>query len=94
MTGKFLGRKIDSELEITSWNPPSQVSFKVISGPIPFEATTKVAPEGEGSRLTAMGKAEFGGFFKLAEGMAGKQLQKQFKADNENLKSLMESNQL
>lgn len=31
--------------------------------------------------MTISGQAEIGGFFKLAEGLAGKQLEKQMEAD-------------
>jgi carbon monoxide dehydrogenase subunit G len=88
---RFLGRDIEAELEITDWQPPTQNSYKAISGPVPFEMTVKAEPQGEGTLLTQTGKVEFGGFFKLAEGLAGKQLDKQMEADMHTLKVLLES---
>jgi carbon monoxide dehydrogenase subunit G len=89
---RFMGRDIESELQITDWQPPTQNSFKAISGPVPFEMTIKVEPQGEGTLLTQSGTAELGGVFKLAEGLVGKQLKKQMEADNQTLKDLLESN--
>lgn len=88
---KFMGREIEAELEITDWQPPTQNSYKAISGPVPFEMTVKAESQGEGTLLTQTGKVEFGGFFKLAEGMASKQLEKQMEADMHSLKVLLES---
>jgi carbon monoxide dehydrogenase subunit G len=91
---KFMGRDIESDMQITDWESPSLVSFKTLSGPIPMEATNNLEPKDNGTLLTLNGKIEFGGFFKMAEGMAGKQVVKQVENDNKTLKQLMESNQL
>ncbi len=89
-TGKFMGREIDSALEITSWDPPAQTSFKTVTGPVPFELTATLAEEGAGTNLTMRGTAEFGGFFKLAEGLVGKQMDKQMGSDLKSLKEVLE----
>lgn len=89
---RFMGRDIESELQITDWQPPTQNSVKAITGPVPFEMTIKVEPQGEGTLLTQTGQVELGGVFKLAEGLTGKQLKKQMEADNQTLKELLESN--
>lgn len=88
--GSFLGRKIDSNLEVTAWDPPNQFGLKAVSGPIPFEINVNMTSNGNGTSVTLIGQAEFGGFFKLAEGLAGKQLEKQLDKDFETLKNLME----
>jgi len=87
----LLGRKIEVELKVTGWDPPNQWSLKNIGGPIPLEATSKFEAQGDGTLLTETGQAEIGGFFKLAEGLVGKQLEKQFEADNAALKLLLEA---
>ena len=91
---KFLGRKIEAELQVTVWEPPHQVSFKSIGGPISMEVTNKVEPQGDGALLTSKSRVEFGNFFKLAEGLVSKQVEKQLDTDNNTLKLLMESNQV
>ena len=87
---KFLGRKIESTNEITIWDPPNQFGFKTVGGPMPFEATTTLESKENGTQLTLRGQAELGGLFKIAEGLAGKQIEKQSLADFDALKLLLE----
>ena len=89
--GKFLGRKNETEIQMTSYDPPRQSSVKAVSGPIPFENTHKFQKQDGGTLLTFTGQAEFGGFFKMAEGLVGKQMEKQMDADGAALKKLLES---
>lgn len=94
VVARFLGREIDTEAQVTAWEPPHRIDWKGLNGPYPVEVTNTVEPQGEGTLLTSVSRAEFGGFFKLAAGLVGKQLQKQIGSNYESLKLLMESNQL
>jgi len=85
----FLGRKIEAVAEITGWDPPNLYRTKSLGGPFPFEAASKFEAQGGGTLLTQTVQAEFGGFFKLAEGLVGKQLEKQFEANHAALKLLL-----
>lgn len=84
---KFMGREFESTAEITEWEPPSRYGMRVEEGPVPFELSVRIEPEGSGSLVTLNGQAEVGSFFKLAEGLVGKQLQKQFETDLNTMKS-------
>ena len=94
VVARFLGRKIESEIEVTAWEPPHRVDFKFVNGPYPAEVSNILEPQGEGTLLTSQSQGEMGSFFKLAEGLVARQLEKQIDANNESLKLLMESNQL
>ena len=59
-----------------------------------MEVTNELEPQDGGTNLIITGRAEFGGLFKLAEGLISKQLEKQMDTDHNTLKLLMESNQL
>jgi hypothetical protein len=87
---KFLGREIESTSEVTVWDPPNEFATKSVGGPIPYELSMKFSPKDDGTQLTLNGQAEIGGFFKLAEGMAGKQFEKQIDADLKSLKEHLE----
>lgn len=87
----FLGRKIDAKIEITGWDPPNQFGAKTISGPIPFETGNSYKAQEGGTLMTSVVQAELGGFFKLAEGLVGKQMEKQFNSDWVTLKKLLEA---
>jgi carbon monoxide dehydrogenase subunit G len=91
VTTKFLGRTIEGELERTRFDPPTHVTSKVIRGPIPYESTFKLTAQDNGTLLAFSGQVEFGGFFKLAEGLVGQQLKKHQDADLAALKLLLEA---
>jgi uncharacterized protein YndB with AHSA1/START domain len=93
VVARFLGRKIESEIEVTAWEPPHRVDYKFVNGPYPAKASNTLEPQGEGTLLTAHSQGEMGSFFKLAEGLVANQLKKQLDANFETLKLLMESNQ-
>jgi carbon monoxide dehydrogenase subunit G len=94
VVARFLGRKIESEIEVTAWEPPHRVDFKFVNGPYPAEVSNTLEPQGEGTLITAKSQGDMGGFFKLAEGLVARQLEKQLAANFESLKLLMESGQL
>jgi carbon monoxide dehydrogenase subunit G len=88
---KFMGRKIEGVSEVTAWERPSLYAQKSVGGSVPFEIQVLFAPKDGGTKVTLSGQAELGGFFKLAEGLVGKQLEKQMEGDLETLKRLMEA---
>ena len=88
---KFLGREIEAEIELTSYDPPNKASVKSVSGPVPFESNYTFESKDGGTQMTISGQAEMGGFFKMAEGLVGKQMEKQMEADGAALKKLLEA---
>ena len=91
--GKVLGRKIESPVEVTVWDPPNVFGRKAIGGPAPWESTMKLEPKENGTLLTISGEIELGGFLKLAEGLIAKQTEKASDTDFEALKILLEAGQ-
>lgn len=90
---RLLGREIESTSEITAWDPPRSYGQKAMDGPVPFEMTVRLEPKTGGTQVTLDGQAEVGGFFKIAEGLAGRQLQKQIESDLAGLKRALEEGQ-
>ena len=88
---RFLGREMEATAEITVWDPPNQFSFRLPEGPYPAEGTNIFEPKGDGTQVTQKGTGEPGGFFKLAEGLVGKQLNKQLETNLSALKLLLEN---
>ena len=87
---KFLGRDMDSKLEVTAYEPNKRISLKTVSGPIKFEITQLYEPAEGGIKLTMIGEGEPGGLFKLAEGAVKKQFESQLQGDLGRLKKVME----
>lgn len=90
---KFLGREIESNVEITHWEPPSRFGYKMLSGPVPFESTMTFEVVDGGTQVNIHGQAEFGGVFKLAEGLVRNQMEKLITSEFKNLKQVMEASQ-
>ena len=87
---KFLGRDMESKLEVTAFEPNKKFAEKVVSGPLKFEISQAFEPSGDGTRVSLVAQGEPGGFFKLAEGMVQKQLQAQLEGDSQRLKKALE----
>lgn len=87
----LLGRKNEVDIQMASYDPPRQSRVKAVSGSIPFENTHTFQAQEGGTLLTFTGQAEIGGFFKMAEGLAGKQIEKQMESDAAVLKKLLEA---
>ena len=88
---KFLDRRMESELEVTEYEPDRRFSLKVLSGPVPFSVQHTIEPRDRGTRLTFVGEGEPGGFFKLAEPIVARTAERQFKSDFETLKDVLEA---
>lgn len=87
---RMMGRNIESSSEVTAYDPPHKYAQKTLGGPVPFEFTITLEPDGTGTKVTMAGQAEVGGFFKLAEGLVGKQFEKQIDTDFQGLKRVLE----
>jgi carbon monoxide dehydrogenase subunit G len=87
----MLGRNMEATIVVTSWDPPNQWGNKSNGGPVPFEGTQKFESKDGGTLMTFTAQAELGGFFKLAEGLVGKQIEKQMETDSAKLKKLLEA---
>ncbi len=87
---KFLGRRMESELEVTAYEPDRRFALKVLSGPVPFSVDHMLVARNGGTRLTFVGEGEPGGFFKLAEPIVARTAERQFKSDFETLKDVLE----
>jgi uncharacterized protein YndB with AHSA1/START domain len=88
---KFLGKRIESTLEVTQYEPNRRFAFKAVSGPIPFGVDHTFEPLDGGTRIHVAGEGEPGGFFKLAEGLVMKAVERESKKDFETLKDLLEA---
>ncbi len=87
---KFLGRKMELTAEVTEYEPNKKFSTKT-SAPFPLTITNLFEAAGGGTRLTAIGEAEVGGFFKLGEPIVARIAQKQFQAQIDTLKEILEA---
>ena len=89
---QILGKRLESVVEYTAYEPNKTVAGKVTSGPLPFQFETTFEPAAEGgTKVTSSGSGDPGGFFKLAEPLVGRMLKRQFETNTANLKDLLEA---
>lgn len=88
---QFLGRRIESTVEITEYEPKRKIGFKSTSGPIPFKVAYMFEPVEGGTKLSTVGEAEPGGFFKMAEPIAMRMFEREMKGNFANLKDILEA---
>ena len=89
---KFLGRRWETPLEVTVHERNRLHSHRSTGGPLPQEYTTAFEETaGGGTRMTQVLEGEPGGFFRLAGPLLERAGRRQFRADLETLKDLLEA---
>ena len=89
---KFLGRRFETPLEVTAYEPPRRHSARSTGGPFPQEYTYILEEAaGGGTRLTLVAEGEPGGFFRLVGPLLQRAGSRQFRADLATLKDLLET---
>ncbi|NIO68996.1 MAG: hypothetical protein GTN71_08160 [Anaerolineae bacterium] len=89
---QMLGRRLETAGEITEHEPPSKHGWKATSGPFPvFQGAFLFEAVNGSTKVTMVGEAEPGGFFKLAEPIALRMTQRQLETSLSNLKDLLEA---
>ncbi len=89
---KFLGRRFETPMEVVAHEPPRRHSDRSTGGPFEQEYTFIVEEtEGGGTRLTQVAEGEPGGCFRLVGPLLEMAGRRQFRADLETLKDLLEA---
>lgn len=87
---KFMGREMNTIMEVTAFEVNNKYAAKVVKGPVAFDVDVTFTAEGGNTKMTTIVQGEPGGFFKLAENMVAKQLKESLEEDGKRLKSLLE----
>ena len=86
----FLGRRIESTVEILEVDPPTRFVLRSAAGPVLFHVEHVVEPTGDGSRLRISMEGEARGVLGVAARVAVKAADRQLRADLESLKTMLE----
>jgi uncharacterized protein YndB with AHSA1/START domain len=90
-TRTFLGRQMDATMEVLEHDPPRRFAIRSSSGPVPLEVTNALREEGEATRIDTVIEAEPGGFFRLAEPLVARAVERELRNNLETLKDVLES---
>jgi hypothetical protein len=88
---KFLGRKVESVVEVTEYEPPFRYTIAVQSGPIPFSISNALSEAGGGTRIDAVVEGEPGRFFGLVEWRVVKAVERELWNSLATLKDVLEA---
>jgi len=88
---KFLGRRIDSTIQVEEYEPPQRFAVHSTAGPVSFHVRQTVAPEGAGARISVVMEGEPGGFFKLAEPLVERAMRREVEGNFATLKDILEA---
>ena len=88
---KFLGRRIESTLEVTEHEPDRRFTITTVTGPVRFTVRHTLERSGEGTRVDVVGEGEPGGFFRMGEGLVARQARRTFERDFSKLKAVLEA---
>jgi uncharacterized protein YndB with AHSA1/START domain len=88
---KMLGRRMENEHKVSEYEPNSKFAFKVTSGPAQMEIEYTFESVAGGTKVSVVTEGETGGFFKLAEPIFARMLQRQYETNFANLKDLLEA---
>ena len=87
---KFLGRRIESSFEVLEYEQNRRVKASSTSGSFPITFTRMVEPRDGGAKVTAIIEGNASGFFKLAEPLLSRMVQRSVDSDYQTLKRVME----
>lgn len=88
---EVFGRRVETEFELTEFEPDQKMAFKSIRGSFPISGVYTFEPHGESTTVTFDLEGEPGGFFRLAEPLLSRMLQRQWDANLGNLKDILEA---
>ncbi len=91
VAAEMLGRKIDGQMEITTFAPPDKFGFTNQAGPMQVTVTITLKPVGTGAKIALHAEGNPGGVFKIAEGVLAGQVKSQMEANLARLKSVLEA---
>ena len=89
-TRKFLGRRMESVVEVTAYEPGRELSLKVVSGPLPFHVRQMLERVELGTKIDVVIEGEPGGFFKLAEPLVVRAVERELANNLATLKDVLE----
>ena len=89
--GHFMGRRIQSDFEVTEFVANKSFGFETISGPIQLQTSYNFETVEKGTNLTVSSLINPGGFFKLIDPIVARVARKQFKENLTTLKEILET---
>ena len=88
--GELMGRRIEGEMQITTYEPDTRCGFQVNAGPMQMNMTMTFKTVGTGTKISLNAQGNPAGFFKIAEGMMTGRVKSMMEENLARLKSALE----
>ncbi|NOH01981.1 MAG: hypothetical protein HND47_08450 [Chloroflexi bacterium] len=88
--GEALGRRMEGELQITTYEPDAKCAFQMNAGPMQINITLTLKTVGTGTKISLNAQGNPGGVFKLAEGVLAGQVKSIMEGNIARLKTVLE----
>jgi uncharacterized membrane protein len=88
---KFIGKRIETVLELTEYDANARSAVRMVSGPVPLNGIYEYEPVNGGTRFTVTGELDAHGFFKLAEPVFARITGRELESNLGHLKDLLEA---
>ena len=89
-TGEMMGRRIEGEMQVTSYEPDTAYGFQVNAGPMQVNVNLTFKTVGTGTKISLNAQGNPAGFFKLAEGVMAGRVKSMMEENLARLKSQLE----
>lgn len=90
-TRNFAGKRIETVVEVTAFEPDDRFDIEVVEGPISYKVETRFVDLGGRTLVEAQGRGDQGRLFRLAGPVVGKVAEHQLRTDIERLRDILES---
>jgi carbon monoxide dehydrogenase subunit G len=87
---KFMGRELNTQVEVTTYDPPRRFDLESRGGPLSFEIRHRLQPAGDGTRLDVEVEFKLGAMAGIAARPLLKPAEREFRSDFERLKRVLE----
>ena len=88
--GEMMGRRIEGEVQVTSYEPDTKTGFQMNAGPMQINVTISFKPVGTGTKISLNAQGNPAGVFKLAEGVMQGRIKSMMEENLARLKSVLE----
>jgi len=92
--GHFMGRRIQSNFEVTEFETNKSYGFETISGPVQLQTSYRFENLDRGTNVIVSSLINPGGFFKLIDPIVARVAKKQYRENLTELKELLESREI
>jgi hypothetical protein len=92
--GHFMGRRIQSNFEVTEFETNKSYCFETISGPIQLQTSYSFETVKSDTNIMISSLINPGGFFKLVDPIVAKVAKKQYRENLTGLKELLEAREI